>query len=293
MNLGWIDGQTAAVGVLQVVYFFSASPLMLRKRRVALGVLAMLGALAGLVLKLEPWPAALWGWSGTDEALKVVAASCLAAPGVLLVRQARAVRAARPVVRISAEPRDVVAFGAYGVFFGCLILWGPVVVPDSVVTVLALVVVAGIAFAEMSVALVRQRIDRLLDHRYDPASFPRRARWVVLSGAVAYMLPVGLGVFLAFVVAERPEPGLVRGLAVVAVIGLGAVQVFSLLGMSLHGIRWVSAALTTCGLALLLATSRMHDVPSLVISYVTIVVILWIWLMVTVTRLSVHPINLI
>lgn len=293
VRLEWIGRQTAVIAVLQVVYFFSASPLMLRRGRVVLGLLATIGAFAGLLLLLEPWPEVVWQWSGAHPTLQLTAAACLAAPGVILIRQAAAVRHSKVTPRSDVVGRDVVAFGAYGAFFGCLILWGPVVVPGSAVTMLSLVVVAGIAFAEMSVALVRQRLDRLLNRAYDPATFPRRARWIVLSGAAAYVLPAGLGVMVAFMVAGDNEPLVVRGLSVIAVIGLGAVQVFSLLGMSLHGIRWVSAALTTCGLALLLTTPHLHDAPSLVLGYVIVVVILWIWLMVTVTRLSVHPINLI
>ena len=69
---------------------------------------AMLGALAGLLLQLEPWPAQLWSWSGTSAALHGVAAVCLAAPGVLLVRQAvvaRQVQAAPQSVAVPGESK--------------------------------------------------------------------------------------------------------------------------------------------------------------------------------------------
>ncbi len=289
-----IGDQAAVVGAIQVLYFFSASPLMLRKSNTPLAVISLVGATAGGLILLadsqlvsglaQPW---------FPEVLPLVAVACLVAPSALLVRQALMARATPTGRRALPVRRDTVAFGAYGVMFGCLILWAPIVAPGSLLTVLSVVVIGGIAFAEVAVTRIHQRNDDLLDARFDPTAFARRARRIVLTGAAVYVVPVGLmTAALAGAVVGFTMPDVSTALPALAVMGLGAVQVLSLIGMSLHGIRQVAAAISVCAVVLLTLTpTALAGSVSVVMLYFIVVSMLALVLAVLVLRLASHPIN--
>lgn len=292
---GSIGMQAAVVGILQVVYFFSASPMMLSRRRALLGVIACTGAIAGAISLLDPaWADQQWlaGLTG-QQLLHEVAAGCLVLPAFVLVGQVVDTRGAERGPAAVVDSRDVLAFGAYGISFALLILWGPVVLPGSALTMLTLVIVAGIPFAEVAVTLVRRQADALLDRGYDGDSFARRARTLVLTGCAAYVVPVGLGVLVAVSLVGGSEPVSVRVMAVLAVVGLGTAQMLSLIGMSVHAIRSCAAAITTCAASLLIATILLDGTRDLLTAYLTSLAVLCVWLLVIVMRVSAHPFNLL
>ncbi len=292
LGQGTISAQVAGVAVLQVVYFFSAGPLMLRKERLAIALACILGATAGLAVLIGDEAGPLRsGGPDVERFLQGIAAACLIAPSLLLVRQAARSRRAAPGRPVVVVRRDTVAFAAYGTCFGCLVLWGPVVMPGSTLTMLLFVVVAGIAFAEMAVALVSERAERLLALPYDPRSFPRRARWIVLSGSIAYAVPIGVGLALALDLAPTPGGPLLQALAVAAVCAVGTVQMLALIGMSLHGIRPVALGIAACTVLLLAVTWLLHGPVPWLLGYVGVLGVLCVWLLVSVMRLCAHPIN--
>jgi hypothetical protein len=289
---GWITPPVALVGIVQAAYFFTAGPLLLRPERWGMAVIAGVGAAAGLPLVLAR--VSVVDLPGEAVAMaRAVAAASLVAPAVLLVRHAARSRRSGTGRAVAVVHRDTVAFGAYGASFGCLVLWAPVVVPGSALTMLMLVVVAGICFAELTVALVHQRAGRLLDRDYAPATFPRRARRIVVGGAVAYTVPLGAILLVVVRVGEAGGWAPVPIGAVFAVWLLGLVQMLSLIGMSVHGIRPVSRAVTCGAVGLLAATAALDGAEMLVLAFGLALGVIAAWLLGCVLRLCVHPINLL
>lgn len=295
LTLGEIGQLAALVGVIQVLYFFSASPLMLRARNPGMGVVALVGAAAGVgsLLASLPEPSA---FSNPDAAanLRVVAAVCLVLPALLLLVQARRSMRATPIpgYAVIPERRDVAAFGAYGVMFGCLVLWVPIVYPSSPASILNLVVIGGIAVAEVAVTLMRERAHRLLLQPFDAQHFAPSARRLILAAACCYVLPVAIGTTALVVVltgAALPSTGLI--LAGLTVLNLGAIQVLSLIGMSLHGIRPVAAAISVCSAALLVGTPLVEGSLNQIELYLGVLTVLGVLLLAVVMRLGGHPIN--
>jgi hypothetical protein len=291
-------GSTAAVvGAIQVVYFFSASPLMLREHNPGLVVAAVVGATAGaaalLASRPEPSP---FAQPGVVDSLRMVAGECLVVPALLLVRQCwESSRVSRtPGYTVNIVRRDVVAFGSYGVMFGCLVLWIPIINPSSPASILNLVVIGGIACAEVAVTIMRERSDDLLEQQFDASTFVPRARRLIAGGVAMYVVPVGLAtaalaLFLSHL--SMPTPAMI--LATLTVIGLGAVQVLSLIGMSLHGIRQVALAITVCSLALIALTPFVDTSVGLIALYLGVLTVLGGTLFIVVMRLGSHPINFI
>ena len=291
-------GSTAAlVGCIQVVYFFSASPLMLRKHNPGLVIAAVIGATAGASALLasmpEPSP---FAQPGIVDGLRMVAGECLVVPALLLVRQCwESSRVSRtPGYTVNIVRRDVVAFGSYGVMFGCLVLWIPIINPSSPAAVLNLVVIGGIACAEVAVTIMRERSDDLLDLQFDASTFVPRARRIIAVGAGMYVVPVGLATAaLAMFLSHMTTPSTAMILATLTVIGLGAVQVLSLIAMSLHGIRQVALAITVCSLSLIALTPFVETSVSLIALYLGVLTVLGGTLIIVVMRLGSHPINFI
>lgn len=273
-QLGVIGAAVAAVGAIQVAYFFCASPLMLRKRYVALGFFAVLGATAGvtsMATELTRSPRLLALDSTVN--LSAIAVACLLAPAVLLVRQTIvAVRWDDPGRSASPSRPQAVAFGSYGLMFGCLVLWGPVVAPSSLTTVLMVVIVAGIGFAEVVVAWIRNRADALLGLNFETQSFTHAARSVLVTGVAMYVVPVAVAtVVLAGFVTGFAAPTLSVLMSVVTVVGLAAVQVLSLIGMAMHAIRGVAVAITAGGGALVLVTPFLTGPVTYVAAFLCVV----------------------
>jgi hypothetical protein len=197
-----------------------------------------------------------------------------------------------PAYRVDAMFRDTLSFGAYGTMFGCLVLWGPLVAPDSSATLLSFVIVGGIAFAEVAVARVRQRADRLLAEPFAPAAFVARARLIVMAGVLWYVVPITVATLLAaawMVLGAGTDVGL--ALAIPAVICLGAAQVISLIGMALNGIRQVAVVITACTLGLLTMTPAADVAIDQISLYLATMVVLDLALLAVALRLAHHPIN--
>lgn len=273
-QLGVIGANVAAVGAIQVAYFFCASPLMLRQRYVALGFFAVLGAAAGVTsiaaeLTRSPLLVAL----DSRLNLSLIAVACLLAPAVLLVRQTLvAARWSEPTRSASLSRPLTVAFGTYGLMFGCLVLWGPVVAPSSLTTVLMIVIVAGIGFAEVVVAWIRNRTDALLGLSFETQSFASAARSVLVTGVAMYVVPVALATLvLAGFVTGFAAPTLSGLMSVVTVVGLAAVQVLSLIGMAMHAIRGVAMAIAAGGGGLVLVTPFLTGPLTYVAAFLCVV----------------------
>jgi hypothetical protein len=186
-----------------------------------------------------------------------------------------------------------VAFAVYGASFACLVLWGPVVMPGSVLTLLMLVVVAGIAIAELAVSEVHERAARLLDEPYVPNRFARRARWIVVSGTLAYLAPVSAAVLVGSQLVAGADGWVARAPAVAAVCTLGLVQMLSLIGMALHGIRTVAVAIGSCSAGILMETWLVDGSAERLLAYGLALGLAAVWLLVAVMRLCIHPINLL
>lgn len=290
---GRISAYCAAVGCIQALYFFCASPLMLREDCRDLRYAALLGASAGIGAVIVVLPDSPVQGHVVGDVFRVIAAACLVVPAFFLARQVRAA-ADSPEADPAAGPqrRDVAAFGIYGTAFGCLILWVPVANPSVKASILSLVVVAGLSLAEVAVTWAMQRADRLLSTPYDADAFAHMSRRIIIGGMAAYLIPVGLAVCgLAILLADRsmPEPALV--LASIAVLGVGAVQILSLMAMSLHGIRQVSVAISGCVGILLLATPVTEGSTARFGLYLGALTLLGASLMVVVMRRAALPIN--
>ena len=288
-------GLTAVVvGAIQVLYFFCASPLMLREHNLGLGAAAVLGASAGLAateMTLRPDASAA---PESVLVLRAVAAACLVLPAPLLVRQVKRARRElrRPGFGMQVLARDVAAFGAYGLMFGCLVLWIPIVDPSSPASILSLVVIAGISGAEVAVADMRRRTDRLLERVFDPRRFAPRARRRILAAAGMYVVPIGLATFgLALLVTDGPVTAPATLMAGLTVCLMGGIQVLSLIGMSLHGIRQVSLAITLCASMLMVLTPFVTRREDLIVLFLGVLATLAVLLVVQVLRLGGHPIN--
>ena len=293
MSRGLLGPVTVLVGGIQVLYFFCASPLMLREQNPDLGVFAVLGAAAGggaLVMSKQPEPFA----HAATQALTLLAAVCLILPAALMAREGHLAgqQPRRAGYNVHILTRDVVAFGAYGVMFGCLVLWVPIVDPSSPASLLSLVVIAGIAGAEVSVTHMRQRTDQLLARTFDPRRFVPSARRRILAAVSWYVVPVGLATAgLAVLLTDGPaaDPAVVMGAATVFLFG--GIQVLSLIGMSLHGIRRVSLAITVCTSTLMALTPLVVSQEDLVRLFLGVLSVLAVLLLVLVLRLGSHPIN--
>ncbi|HYO18740.1 MAG TPA: hypothetical protein VES02_08770, partial [Dermatophilaceae bacterium] len=212
----------------------------------------------------------------------------------LLVRQCwESSRVPRiPGYSVNIVRRDVAAFGTYGVMFGCLVLWIPVINPSSPAAVLNLVIIGGIAGAEVAVTIMRQRSDELLAGHFDAPTFAPRGRSLVAGGIAMYVVPVGLATAaLATVLSplSMPEPAMI--MAALTVTCLGAAQVLCLIGMSLHGIRQVAFSMSVCALALIAMTPLAQSPESMIALYLGVLMVLIGALLVVVLRLGSHPIN--
>ncbi|HYO19078.1 MAG TPA: hypothetical protein VES02_10505 [Dermatophilaceae bacterium] len=293
---GLLTSVVAVVGCVQVIYFFSASPLMLREHNPGLVVAAVVGATAGAAALLAslPEPSPLAHPEAVDV-LRMVAGECLVVPAMLLVRQAwESSRVpGTPGYSVHIVRRDVVAFGAYGVMFGCLVLWIPVVRPSAPASILNLVIVGGIALAEVAVTILRERSDALLARPFDAGTFARNARRLIVSGVFMYVVPVALVTATLAVVLSHGSnvPPAAAVMAALTVICLGAVQVLSLIGMTLYGIRQVAMAISVGTLALMGMTPFMSTSIELSALYLAVLVALGAVLLAVVMRVGSHPIN--
>ncbi len=287
----------AIVGAIQVVYFFSASPLMLREHNPGLVVAAVVGATAGAGALLASMPErSPFSQPAAVDSLRMVAAECLVVPALLLGRQCwESSRIPRtPGFAVNIVRRDVAAFGSYGVMFGCLVLWIPIINPSSPAAVLNLVVIGGIAAAEVAVTIMRERSDALLAQPFEATTFAPSARRLITRGIAMYVVPVGLAtVALAAFLSHMSTPSRAMILATLTVILLGGVQVLCLIGMSLHGIRPVALAISTCSLALMAMTPFVDSSFGLIALYLGVLTVLGATLLITVMRLGTHPINFI
>lgn len=290
-----ITSAVAIVGIVQVVYFFSASPLMLREHNPGLVVAALVGATAGVgaILASLPEPSPL-AFPGAVDGLRLVAGECLVVPALLLVRQAwEASRVpSTPGYSVHIVRRDVVAFGAYGVMFACLVLWIPIVNPSSPASILNLVIIGGIALAEVAVTIMRERSDALLARPFDASTFAHQARRLIVMGVVMYVVPVALATAaFAMVLSRGSAPAGAVILAGLTVVCLGAVQVLSLIGMTLYGIRQVALAISVGSMTLIATTPLMTSSISLNAVYLAVLVALACVLFGVVMRVGSHPIN--
>ena len=290
-----ITGAVAIVGIVQVIYFFSASPLMLREHNPGLAVAALVGATAGAAALLASLPQPNpFAYASAVDGLRMVAGECLVVPALLLVRQAwEASRVpSTPGYSVHIVRRDVVAFGAYGVMFAFLVLWIPIVNPSSPAGILNLVIIGGIALAEVAVTIMRERSDALLARPFDSSTFARQARRLIVLGVVTYVVPVALATAaLAAFLSNGSTPARAVILAALTVVCLGAVQVLSLIGMTLYGIRQVALAISLGSLALIATTPFMTTSFELNSLYLAVLVALASVLVVVVMRVGSHPIN--
>ena len=294
LAFGVIGAGVALVGAVQVTYFFCASPLMLRKRYASLGFFAILGATAGvtsMLAELTGSPRLL----AIDAAahLDAIAVACLIAPAGLLARQTLlASRAHVPGRSASLSRRQSAAFGSYGLMFGCLVLWGPVVAPSSLTTVLMVVIVGGIGFAEVVVASIRNRIDALLALEFETQRFTRQAQGVLVTGVAMYVVPVAFATVALTVLVTGPSaPTLSVIMSVATVVGLGAVQILSLIGMALHAIRGVAVAITAGGGVLVLVTPFLTGPSNYVAAFLCVVSALSVILFMISLEQVAQPIN--
>lgn len=279
-----ITVRVALVGFLQALYFFCASPLMLRSKYAFLATTAVLGAAAGAFSLFSSSP----GWAG---AARVVTAACLAAPAFELRRLA-VTPGEVTEQNVRPDHRDVLSYALYGIAFGLLVLWPSVANATSPTARISLIIICGLAISETAVAYARRRGAKLLAVSYHAPSFVTGTRRVIWRALALYLVPVALSILL--ICTRMAQTGTELQVVIpagVTVLGLGAVQILSLLCLALHGIRMAAGTLSFFVVVLLGATPLASVGPSRTALYLAIICGLVISLTLAVRLLSQRPVN--
>lgn len=279
-----ISLRVALVGLLQTVYFFCASPLMLRTQYRFLATTAVLGAGAGAFSLFTSSPS-------LAGAARVVTAACLAAPAFKL-RSLAVTPGEVQEQHVRPDYRDVLSYALYGIAFGLLVLWPSVANATSPTARISLIIICGLAISETAVAYARRRGAKLLAISYHAPSFVSGTRRVISRALALYLIPVALSItFICFRMAQGGQDAHLVVPAGVTVMGLGTVQILSLLCLALHGIRLAAGTLSLFVIVLLSTTPLANEGPSRTALYLAIICGLMISLTMAVRLLSQRPVN--
>lgn len=280
VSLGVFGFPTALIGVLYVVIFAAAGPLMAQP--VNRGLLAV-GLAAGLA-------AAFAALTDSILARAVVILALLMPLGLLTLAWTRAPRAPEPGLRIPRSHR--IAHATYGLASAALVAWLPIMLHGTSVVTFAAVNLAALAFAEAAVVQMRRLIERMLAHPFRSSDFRIMANGVVLRGMLHFIVPVAAvtGALAAWLIHGGLAPRLAAW-GVAAVVLLSVVQMLGLILTTLHGVRWAAGGVLIGSVVLWLrAGSSTGPVESLA-WYAGVLAILSMALLLFALRRSARPLN--
>lgn len=280
VSLGVFGVTTATLGVLYVVIFAAAGPLMAQP--VHRGLLGS-GLAAGIA-------AALASLTGSVLATSAVILMLVMPLALLALEWARAPRAPEPGVRIPRSQRT--AHATYGLASAALVAWLPIMLHGTSVVTFAAVNLAALAFAEAAVVQMRRLIERMLGHPFRSADFRLMANGVVLRGLLHFIVPIALvtAVLAAWLMQGGLSPR-VAGWGVAAVVLLSVVQMLGLILTTLHGVRWAAGGVLVGSVLLWLRAGSSTGPVEALAWYAGILTVLSLALLVFALRRSARPLN--